>query len=97
MDCPADLRSPKRHRRAAINQASRWRPRRLLFLGRIHPMKGVTTLLHAWSAIQHRFRDWELHVAGPDDNGHLADVRALVAGLKLERLSFPGRCTGRTS
>jgi len=60
--------------------------RRLLFLGRIHPMKGVTTLLHAWRAIQHRFRDWELHVVGPDDNGHLADVRALVGALKLDRL-----------
>ena len=68
--------------------------RRLLFLGRIHPIKGVTTLLHAWSAIQTRFRDWELHVVGPDDNGHLADVRALATALKLERLVFHGPLYG---
>lgn len=68
--------------------------RRLLFLGRIHPVKGVTTLLHAWRAIQYRFRDWELHVVGPDDNGHLADVRALAADLNLVRLVFAGPLYG---
>jgi glycosyltransferase involved in cell wall biosynthesis len=44
--------------------------------------------------IQHRFRDWELHVVGPDDNGHLADVRALVADLKLDRLVLSGPLYG---
>jgi glycosyltransferase involved in cell wall biosynthesis len=68
--------------------------RRLLFLGRVHPIKGVTTLMRAWSAIQTRFRDWELHVVGPDDNGHLAEVRALATALKLERLVFHGPLFG---
>ena len=68
--------------------------RQLLFLGRVHPIKGVTTLLRAWSAIQTRFRDWELHVVGPDDNGHLAEVRALATALKLERLVFHGPLFG---
>ena len=68
--------------------------RQLLFLGRIHPVKGVNTLLRAWSAVQHRFRDWELHVAGPDDSGHLAEVRSLAANLKLDRLVFQGPLYG---
>lgn len=69
-------------------------PRQLLFLGRIHPTKGVTTLLQAWKAIQHRFRDWELRIVGPNDNGHLADVRSLVRKLKIERIVISGPLYG---
>jgi glycosyltransferase involved in cell wall biosynthesis len=68
--------------------------RRLLFLGRIHPKKGVTTLLHAWRAIQHRFREWELHVVGPDENSYVADMRALAADLNLERVVLSGPVYG---
>jgi len=66
----------------------------LLFLGRIHPVKGVDILLRAWQAVEHRFPDWELHVAGPDNGGYLAEMRALAAQLRLERLVFLGPLYG---
>lgn len=68
--------------------------RHLLFLGRIHPKKGVDILLRAWQAVEHRFPDWELHVAGPDNGGYLADMQALAAKLRLERLVFRGPLYG---
>ncbi|MEI6234633.1 MAG: glycosyltransferase [Planctomycetota bacterium] len=65
-------------------------PRRLLFLSRIHPVKAIDRLLKSWAQLQSRFDDWELVVAGADNGGHLAEMQALAAQLKLERVSFPG-------
>lgn len=51
--------------------------RRALFLSRIHPVKGVLVLVEAWSRV--RPSDWKLTIAGPDDAGHLTEVKAAVA------------------
>jgi len=40
--------------------------RTLLFLGRVHPVKGVDVLLSAWAAVVDRFPDWRLLVVGTD-------------------------------
>ncbi len=47
--------------------------RRLLFLSRIHPKKGLINLLRAWHATD---SDWELAIAGPDELGHQAALEA---------------------
>src|ERR1035437_5313496 len=58
-------------------------PRRALFLSRIHPKKGLLNLVKAWAEIQkseirnQKLSDWELVIAGPDEGGHLAEVKAL--------------------
>src|SRR5262245_21472480 len=52
---PNGVDVPKLIRHEAVN-----RRRQLLFLGRIHPKKGVLTLLRAWGAVAHRCPDWEL-------------------------------------
>lgn len=68
--------------------------RQLLFLGRIHPIKGIDNLLCAWQAVEHRFPDWELHIAGPDNGGHLAAMQTLAAQLRLEHVIFRGALFG---
>ncbi len=68
--------------------------RTLLFLGRIHRKKGLDLLLPAWRAIQHRFPDWRLEVVGPDNRGHLDDIRRLARELKLARIEFRGALFG---
>lgn len=68
--------------------------RTLLFLGRIHPIKGLDMLLPAWGAVQDQFPEWRLLVVGPDNIGHLAQMRQLAEKLKLERIQFIGGIFG---
>jgi glycosyltransferase involved in cell wall biosynthesis len=69
-------------------------PRQLLYLGRIHPKKGIDILLNAWRDVQRRFADWELHIAGPDNEGYLATMQGLARQLRLERVIFRGPLYG---
>ncbi|MEK7469132.1 MAG: glycosyltransferase [Planctomycetota bacterium] len=73
--------------------------RTMLFLGRIHPVKGLDTLLRAWAAIQERFPDWRLLIAGSDrgyegSTGYLDELRALSRTLHLKRFEFVGELNG---
>ncbi|MCP4661492.1 MAG: glycosyltransferase [bacterium] len=69
-------------------------PRRLLFLARIHPIKGIDVLLRAWREVERRFPEWELEVIGTERREHLARVRKLAGELGVERVSFPGPAYG---
>ncbi len=69
--------------------------RTLLFLGRVHPKKGLNLLLPAWRAVQDRFPEWRLQIVGPDNDGHLAEMQRLAAELHLERIEFSGALFGK--
>lgn len=67
--------------------------RTILFLSRLHPKKGLLDLVQAWGKI--RPAAWRVVVAGPDENGHLSEVQAVVKELKIEALfSFVGQVDG---
>jgi glycosyltransferase involved in cell wall biosynthesis len=68
--------------------------RTILFLGRIHQVKGLDLLLMAWSAIQKRFPDWHLRIVGPDDGGYLMKMQDLSNQLGLQRIEFSGALFG---
>lgn len=73
--------------------------RTLLFLGRLHPVKGIDILLNAWAAVMDSFPDWRLLIVGTDrgygeQGGYLEQMKALAATLKLERLEFAGSLYG---
>lgn len=69
-------------------------PRRLLFLGRLHPIKGIELLLQAWRELQDEHRDWELVVAGKGDDTYVASLKALAARLGSKRVQFTGPVYG---
>ena len=68
--------------------------RRLLFLGRLHPIKGIELLLEAWQALQDSHPDWGLTIAGKGDETYVASLQALAARLKLKRVEFAGPVYG---
>jgi len=53
----------------------------LLYLGRLHPKKGLSTLIAAWSRV--RAGDWILAVAGWDQAGHEAELKRQATELGL--------------
>ncbi|HEX6111142.1 MAG TPA: glycosyltransferase [Geminicoccaceae bacterium] len=59
----------------------------LLFLGRLHPKKGLANLIRACARVQRHpaARDWALVIAGWDQGGHERELRELVEELSLAR------------
>lgn len=57
----------------------------LLFLGRLHPVKGLPRLLEAWARLGKATSEWTLILAGPDEAGHRKACEALAAELGCEK------------
>jgi glycosyltransferase involved in cell wall biosynthesis len=67
----------------------------ILYLGRLHPQKGVDLLIRAWRRIGLRFPDAHLVLAGPDEAGTQADLVQLAAHLgSPDRITFTGMLQG---
>jgi glycosyltransferase involved in cell wall biosynthesis len=50
-----------------------------LFLSRIHPIKGLLNLAEAWAGLYKDFPNWQLVIAGPDENGYQKQIQAALA------------------
>lgn len=85
IDLPAI--APNRERRTG-------EPRTLLYLSRIHPVKGLGRLLEAWARLQQHNIDWQLVVAGGGEPAHVLEVHSLAGKLSLERVVFAGALYG---
>ena len=55
--------------------------RKLLFLSRVHPKKGLEPLIRAWASSKAGERDWALVIAGPNQAGHREEMDALAGEL----------------
>lgn len=67
--------------------------RTALFVSRVHPKKGLPMLVRAW----HRLapKGWRLVIAGPDEDGHAAEIQSLVDSLCLgDQISLIGPIYG---
>jgi len=67
----------------------------VLFLGRLHKIKGVNYLIEAFSQVRVQIADAKLVIAGPDD-GISSALRELIIRLELsEQVLFTGPIYGR--
>jgi glycosyltransferase involved in cell wall biosynthesis len=78
-----DIPTCRAERRADIG-----RIRTVLYLGRIHPKKGLDRLVDAWSQIESKVPAWRLQILGPAESGYDAELRAQVARLGLTSVSI---------
>lgn len=69
--------------------------RTLLFMSRLHPKKGLGDLIEAWSRLEEERPDWDLVIAGPDEGGYEARLKAQAAQAGCSRISFPGPVYGQ--
>ncbi|CRI68131.1 Glycosyl transferase, group 1 (fragment) [Thiocapsa sp. KS1] len=65
-----------------------------LFVGRIHPVKGLVELVEAWRIA--RPYGWKVIIAGPDEGGHraLVEERICASGLSAD-FDFVGTVEGK--
>ena len=62
----------------------------LLYLGRIHPKKGLSNLIKAWKTVQKidSSSDWVLAIVGWDQGGHEGELKLLSRDLELNKSIF---------
>jgi glycosyltransferase involved in cell wall biosynthesis len=70
------------------------RRRTLLYLGRIHPKKGLDFLLAAWAIVAPGFPSWSLRIVGPGELGHIAELKRQIAAMGLPRVVLDGPVYG---
>lgn len=67
----------------------------LLFLGRLHPKKGLTNLIKAWAIIESygstlAAEQWSLAIVGWDDGGHMTNLERQIEEAGLQRVHMLG-------
>lgn len=68
--------------------------RTLLYLGRLHPIKGLEALIAAWSEVEDEFPDWSLRIVGPGEPMHVRQLDNLISRLGVRRASREGAVSG---
>ena len=68
--------------------------RTLLFLSRIHPVKGLDRLLRIWQELQDVHDDWRLLIVGRGEAVHEHELKELAGNLCLRRVVFAGPLYG---
>jgi len=68
----------------------------VLFLGRIHPIKGLDILVRAFGQVARECKDVHLLIVGPDEGGYRGEVERLLASEGvIEKVTFTGMLTGK--
>lgn len=66
----------------------------IVFLSRIHEVKGLHLLIPAWQKIAQEFPDWELLIAGKIDSSYGRRIVTMVQERNVPRIRFLGEVLG---
>ena len=63
----------------------------VLYLGRLHPKKGIDQLIAAWASVEERHPGWQLEIVGPLTGSYPNELRKMMveADIKRARLAGP--------
>ncbi|NSW46007.1 MAG: glycosyltransferase [Bacteroidales bacterium] len=67
--------------------------KRLAFIGRLHKIKNIESLMHAWTKIKNT-QDWELVLVGDGEKNYVQSLKQLVANLQIQNILFTGFLAG---
>jgi glycosyltransferase involved in cell wall biosynthesis len=71
----------------------------LLYLGRVHPKKGLHNLIRAWADVQsadkRRSSGWVLAIAGWDQDGHRDELKRFATELNISFVECEAQKTGQ--
>jgi len=73
------------------------RVRQVLYLGRLHPLKGLDLLIEAWQLATSAFipgQPWRLLITGPDEQGMRGRLEAQAGSLGITNITFSGALHG---
>ncbi len=60
------------------------KPKKILFLSRIHPQKGVANLIEAWSLIKNEIKtNWSIEIVGNGDEKYINELNNIIKKLNL--------------
>jgi glycosyltransferase involved in cell wall biosynthesis len=79
---------------AARSEAASITDRVVLSLGRLHPKKGLDTLVRAWAQIERDHPGWRLRIVGPDEAGYAHELAGLISSLGIRRAAIEGPVYG---
>jgi len=93
---PWGIEIPGQDPARTISQCRQASRRTALYLSRFHPIKGLDLLLHSWAAVEKTFPQWDLVLAGYDENGYRKQLQALAGSLGIsQRVFFCGPLLGK--
>ena len=67
---------------------------KLIYLGRIHPKKGIENTIKAWSSVQHLFPNWIFEIAGLGENKYEEKIKKLILNTRSKSIKFIGPVYG---
>lgn len=68
--------------------------RTLLYVGRLHPKKGLPSLVSGWARVQSLYPEWRLDIIGRDEGGHERELKKQAAAAGCRRIRFLGPVYG---
>ena len=67
----------------------------ILFLGRLHPVKGIDILISAWSKVAAHRTGWQLRIVGPGTEDYVQKLRNQVARESIPNCTIEGPLYGQ--
>lgn len=62
--------------------------KKMLYLGRIHEIKGLENLIIAWSKLENNFPDWDLEIIGVGKDSYVNYLYNLISKYSLKRVTI---------